>query len=495
MSDEGRLVATAAARVRNGRDWHTKYANRLLVTDFLVLVWVVFGVQIAWFGLDAANVSFRGSAAVLAVSYTSISVVFIAAWMLMLGVYGTRGFRVLGTGPEEYKLIANGALRLFGLAAIFAYLFHVDLARGYILVAFPFGTAVLCFSRWIWRQWLNAQRLSGGYSSRVLLVGSQASAGRLARDLSRQSAAGYLVVGACLAGGTAGSMLPGTAIPVLGGLDDLHEALDAVNADTVVVTGSDKISSQRMRELSWSLEPGQYHLVVAPSLTDIGGPRIHTRPVAGLPLIHVETPRYDGRKLLAKRALDLVGSGVLLVLLSPVFLVLAITVKVTSPGPVLYKQERIGLNGDQFHMHKFRSMRVDADAELDGLLKAQGRSDKPLFKIQNDPRITPIGHILRKYSLDEFPQLINVFRGDMSLVGPRPQRDGEVTLYDDAARRRLLLKPGMSGLWQIGGRSTLSWEDAIRLDLYYVENWSLAGDLIILWRTIKAVLVPGNDAH
>ena len=147
MSDEGRLVTTAAARVRNGRDWRTKYANRLLVTDFLVLVWVVFGVQIAWFGLDSANVSFRGSAAVLAVSYTSISVIFIAAWMLMLGVYGTRGFRVLGTGPEEYKLIANGALRLFGLAAIFAYLFHVDLARGYILVAFPFGTVVLCFSR------------------------------------------------------------------------------------------------------------------------------------------------------------------------------------------------------------------------------------------------------------------------------------------------------------------------------------------------------------
>ena len=196
MSDEGRLVATAAARVRNGRDWRTKYANRLLVTDFLVLVWVVFGVQIAWFGLDSANVSFRGSAADLAVSYTSISVIFIAAWMLMLGVYGTRGFRVLGTGPEEYKLIANGALRLFGLAAIFAYLFHVDLARGYILVAFPFGTAVLCFSRWIWRQWLNAQR-------RVLLAsapGRFAGIGRASRARPLAPVGGGLPCGRCVCG-------------------------------------------------------------------------------------------------------------------------------------------------------------------------------------------------------------------------------------------------------------------------------------------------------
>ena len=489
MSDEGRLVATAAARVRNGRDWRTKYANRLLVTDFLVLVWVVFGVQIAWFGLDSANVSFRGSAADLAVSYTSISVVFIAAWMLMLGVYGTRGFRVLGTGPEEYKLIANGALRLFGLAAIFAYLFHVDLARGYILVAFPFGTAVLCFSRWIWRQWLNAQRLSGGYSSRVLLVGSQASAGRLARDLSRQSAAGYLVVGACVAGGKAGSMLPGTAIPVLGGLDDLHEALDAVNADTVVVTGSDKISSQRMRELSWSLEPGRHHLVVAPSLTDIGGPRIHTRPVAGLPLIHVEMPRYEGMKLFAKRAFDLVVSGLLILVLSPFLAIIALVVRWTSQGPVLFRQERVGINGETFTMFKFRSMVSDAEARLVALQDERRLAGNTvMFRMKNDPRITPIGRFLRKYSIDELPQLFNVFGGSMSLVGPRPPLKQEVDLYETHVHRRFLVKPGITGLWQISGRSNLSWEDTVRLDLFYVENWSMTGDVIILWRAARAVL-------
>jgi exopolysaccharide biosynthesis polyprenyl glycosylphosphotransferase len=234
---------------------------------------------------------------------------------------------------------------------------------------------------------------------------------------------------------------------------------------------------------------------MTPGLTDVGGPRIHMRPVAGLPLIHVEMPRYEGRKQFTKRAFDMLGSGILIAVMSIPLIVLACIVKLTSPGPVLYKQERVGLNGEHFNMLKFRSMKVNADAELAALLEAQGRGDKPLFKVKNDPRVTPIGRVLRKYSLDEFPQLFNVFLGSMSLVGPRPQRDGEVALYDNAARRRLLLKPGMSGLWQISGRSTLPWEDAIRLDLYYVENWSLIGDLVILWRTVKAVVAPGDEAH
>lgn len=218
--------------------------------------------------------------------------------------------------------------------------------------------------------------------------------------------------------------------------------------------------------------------------------------MAGLPLIHVETPRYDGGKLVAKRTFDLIGSSLLIAVMSPIFLVLALLVKASSPGPVLYRQERIGLNGDTFHMLKFRSMRNDADAELANLLAAQGTSDQPLFKVANDPRVTRIGRTLRKHSLDEFPQLFNVLLGSMSLVGPRPQREGEVAMYDDAARRRLLLKPGMSGLWQVGGRSSLCWEDAIRLDLFYVENWSILGDIVILWRTFRAVVAPSEaEAH
>jgi exopolysaccharide biosynthesis polyprenyl glycosylphosphotransferase len=210
--------------------------------------------------------------------------------------------------------------------------------------------------------------------------------------------------------------------------------------------------------------------------------------VSGLPLIHVETPSYDGPKRFAKRAFDLVFALGLVVLLAPVFLVVAFAIKVTSRGPVFYGQERIGLSGEPFTMLKFRSMVTDADAHLATLLAAQGTGDTPLFKVKDDPRVTRVGRVLRRYSIDELPQLLNVLRGDMSLVGPRPQRDGEVRLYDSKAGRRLVVKPGMSGLWQVSGRSNLSWEDAIRLDLYYVENWSITNDIIILLRTARAVV-------
>lgn len=496
MSENSVQAATVAERAVKSRDWRDVYAARLAATDLLVLVWVVFGVQIAWFGFDSTDVSFRGeSTNDLAVSYTMISVLLIAGWMLLLGIFRTREDRVLGTGPDEYKQIASATIRLFGILAIVAYIFQIDVARGYILIAFPFGMLVLMFSRWMWRQWLRVQRQNGRFTSKVLLVGSVIASSHIARVLSRHPDSGYHVVGAVIPEGQIGQRLPTTEVPVFGTVSSVSAALEASGADTVAITSSEELTPQGIRELSWSLEPGRHHLIVAPSLTDIAGPRIHTRPVAGLPLIHVETPRYEGRKLFTKRGFDILGSGVLLVVLSPLLLVLALLVKFASPGGVFYRQERVGLNGTHFNMLKFRSMKVDADAELDALLEGQGRSGQPLFKIENDPRVTQVGRVLRKYSLDEFPQLLNVFKGDMSLVGPRPQRDDEVALYDSAAHRRLLLKPGMSGLWQVSGRSSLSWEDSIRLDLYYVENWSITGDLVILWRTIKAVIAPGNEAH
>lgn len=490
----GRDMVTVAGRTEaRGDSWEAVYSRRLVVTDLLALAWVTFGVQIAWFGLDSRAVS--GSPADLALGYTTVSVVLIAAWMIVLALYDTRSPRYVGTGAGEYRRIVDSAIRLFALVAIIAYVFKLDIARGYVFIAFPLGVLVLLLTRWMWRQWLNAQRRAGRYSANVVLVGSAASVEHIARELARFPEEGYRVVGACVPSMEIGSLLPRTGVPVLGRIADAVAALRSTGADTVVVTSSDDLGAQAVRELSWELEGGREHLIVAPSLTDVNGPRIHTRPVAGLPLIHVEMPRYEGSTLFAKRAFDVIGSTVLIAALSPVLIVLALAVKLTSPGPVLYRQERIGLNGKPFDMLKFRSMRVNADDELAALLAQQGSSDKPLFKVTNDPRVTSIGHVLRKHSLDEFPQLFNVFLGSMSLVGPRPQREGEVALYDDAAHRRLLLKPGMSGLWQVSGRSALSWEDAIRLDLYYVENWSITADLAILWKTVRAVLAPGNEAH
>jgi len=482
------LPGTLSAARAAARNWRSAYGSRLVFSDLLVLVWVVFGVQIGYFGYDTANANFVGDLAGTVVSYTAISLAIIIGWMVSLTAFGSRGYRVVGVGVAEYKLIADASVRWFGLVAIIAFLFKIDLARGYILIAFPVGMVVLMFSRWMWRQWLGVQRARGAYSSQVLLVGSEESTSHIARELQRQPAAGYRVVGACIPSGRVADYLPGTTIPVSGNVDSVMEAMDATGADTLVITSSDELSPQKVRELSWNLEPGRQHLVVAPALTDIGGPRIHTRPVAGLPLIHVETPRYEGRQRVSKRLFDLTGAAFLSVALSPLLLLIGVAVAITSPGPVFYRQQRVGLNGKPFDMLKFRSMRANADEQLKALLDAQGSSDKPLFKVKNDPRLTRIGGFLRKYSLDELPQIFNVLIGNMSLVGPRPQRDAEVELYDNAARRRLIVQPGMTGLWQVSGRSNLSWEDSIRLDLYYVENWSVTGDVVILWRTFRAVL-------
>jgi exopolysaccharide biosynthesis polyprenyl glycosylphosphotransferase len=409
--------------------------------------------------------------------------------MAVLGIYGTRSYRVLGTGPQEYRLILDATIRLFGVLAIVAFLFRIEFARGYIMIAFPLGLLTLALSRWLWRQWLNAQRSRGEYSSRVLLIGSESSTDFLARELARQPSAGYHVVGACVPSGVIASTLPSTGTPVLGKLDDLQAAMRAVEADTIVITSNDELSAERIRELSWSLEPGRQHLVVAPSLTDIGGPRIHTRPVAGLPLIHVETPRYEGTKLFAKRAFDIVASALLLLVASPVLLAISMTIRLSTPGPVLFRQERVGINGRPFQMLKFRTMVTDAEALLLAL-QDQNRDagNSVLFKMKDDPRVTPVGRFLRRYSLDELMQLVNVLNGSMSLVGPRPPLAREVETYETKVHRRFLVKPGITGLWQVSGRSNLSWEDSVRLDLYYVENWSIVGDLVILWKTARAVL-------
>jgi exopolysaccharide biosynthesis polyprenyl glycosylphosphotransferase len=476
-------------------DWRSTYARRLAVTDAMAIVWVVLAVQLLRFGFGDTAVDVLPDQAAVSAGYTMISVVLAVAWSLILGIYGTRDYRVLGTGTAEYKRVVDASVRLFGLVAIVAFLLKIDLARGYILLAFPAGILVLIFTRWLWRQWLAVQRTNGRFVSRVLLIGTELDTRNIGRELRKIPNAGYKVVGTWLAAPGSGNIDTELDVPFFAGNVPVQDAMAQVGADTVIVTNSGALGENGIRELSWSLEPNRQHLIMAPNLTDISGPRIHTRPVAGLPLIHVETPRYEGGKLFAKRAFDVFGSAALLITLALPLLVLAVLVKLTSQGPVFYKQERVGLNGNHFGMVKFRSMRQDADYELGDLLAAQGGDDKPLFKVKDDPRVTRVGKILRKYSLDEFPQLFNVFRGSMSLVGPRPQRDGEVGLYDKAAFRRLLVKPGMSGLWQVSGRSSLSWEDSIRLDLYYVENWSMVGDFIILWRTIKAVIAPGANAH
>jgi exopolysaccharide biosynthesis polyprenyl glycosylphosphotransferase len=492
MYTDERLVVGPSQTSPRWFEWRRAYATRLAISDFVVITLAVILTQVVWFGIDLRDDSGGEQAGTLSNQYSMISVIVIILWMLSLTIYGSRGDRIVGTGNTEYKIIVDASLRLFGLFAIVVFLLKIDISRGYFLVALPLGVLSLIVSRWLWRRWLNAQRRSGNYCANVLLVGSEQTVLHIARELGRHPQAGYRVVGACIPSGMVADYLPGTDIPIAGSVDLVGPAIMATGADTIVVTSSDELSPEKIRELSWSLEPGRQHLVVAPSLTDIGGPRIHTRPVAGLPLIHVETPRYEGFKRYQKRMFDVASSGLLLLLLSPVLFGIAVIVRLSTPGPVLFRQERVGLNGTRFYMLKFRSMVPNAESLLKELQdKERDAGNDMLFKMKDDPRITPIGKILRRYSLDELPQLMNVFRGDMSLIGPRPPLQVEVDKYESHVHRRFLMKPGITGLWQVSGRSDLSWEDSVRLDLYYVENWSMVGDFAILLKTAKAVV--GSD--
>lgn len=475
--------------------WEQDYRRRLLISDVVAIVVSVFGTQLYWFDLDlSSGVGFKNPADI-AISYTWVSIVLSLGWLVALQVFDSRDRRIVGTGYVEYRRVVDSSIWLFGIVAIIAYLLQILLARGYIITAFPAGIILICAGRLFWRSWLTRQRRSGRFSSQVVLLGSRASVLHTARELRRGTEAGYKLVGAISTsvGGAEALQdeeeLSGLAVHGFTGVDGVRRVMDATEADTVVVTSSDELAPQRIRELSWTLEPGREHLVVAPSLTDIGGPRIHTRPVAGLPLIHVETPRFDGRQRFAKRLFDILASTMLIIVSAPVLVAVAVLVRVTSNGPVLFRQERIGLNGATFEMLKFRSMVVDAEARLAGLASQQGaEGNSILFKMAKDPRVTRVGTVLRRFSLDELPQFLNVFRGDMSLIGPRPPLAREVEQYEEHVHRRFLMKPGITGLWQVSGRSNLSWEDTVRLDLYYVENWSMTGDIVILFKTARAVL-------
>ncbi|MCU1406897.1 MAG: polyprenyl glycosylphosphotransferase [Glaciihabitans sp.] len=472
--------------------WQHSFATRLFFTDIVVIVATVFGSQFIWFGFDSVRVAGQRMP-LIETGYTTVSVILVIVWAVMLDLFATRDHKVIGSGSLEYKRVTDATVRLFGLFAIVAFLFGLELARGYFLTALPGGLALLLGSRWWWRQWLRRQQKRGKYVSRSLLLGERQKSAHVASTIQRTPGSGMLLVAALVDQGRVGSA-PVNEVPVVGDYSDLLRAVDDYNIDNVILTGADEINPADMRRVGWELEARSVELIVAPALTDVAGPRIHSRPVAGLPLIHVSYPAFEGVKRFTKRTFDIVGSGLIILCASPVLIGVAVAVKRSSPGNIIYQQQRVGQRGKPFGMYKFRSMIQDADDQLESLLDAQGKSDKPLFKVTNDPRITPVGQILRRYSLDELPQLFNVLFGDMSLVGPRPQRAAEVALYDDAAHRRLIMKPGMSGLWQVSGRSKLSWDDSIRLDLYYVENWSLTTDITILWRTVRAVVAPDGTA-
>jgi exopolysaccharide biosynthesis polyprenyl glycosylphosphotransferase len=318
----------------------------------------------------------------------------------------------------------------------------------------------------------------------VLVVGGREEVNALAAELDREPYAGLKVVGACMPPGDA----VGSTVPVVGSLTSVPEAVGRLGVDTVAVTASRGLTSGVLKRLGWDLEGAGVDLVVAPALTDVAGPRVHVRPVSGLQLLYVEQPEFTGPTRVMKEAFDRVTAALILAVISPLLLVIALAVKLTSHGPVIFRQVRVGRDGGVFTVYKFRTMVVDAERRL-GELWHRNEANEVLFKLRDDPRVTRVGRVLRRFSLDELPQLVNVLMGTMSMVGPRPALPTEAERYGRTTSRRLLVKPGITGLWQVSGRSDLSWEDSVRLDLYYVENWSFAGDIQILWKTLSAVVM------
>ncbi|MCK0090503.1 sugar transferase [Rhodococcus sp. F64268] len=467
--------------------WQSAYARGLFWTDSVVVVLAVLLAHAVRFGHE--NVLRVEPISTL--NYSVISGGFAVAWLAALKAFRTRSRRVIGAGYDEYQRVVSATLWFFGFIAIVALMFRLELARGYLAIALPTGLAALLVSRWMWRKVLARKRSRGEYATSVLVVGGARAVRHLGRTFERKFTDGYRVVGVCVPAysGSVGETIDvdGREVPIFGDEHSVAEALELSNADTVAVTATETLGHEGIKDLVWQLEPLDADLVVATGVVDVAGPRLEMRPVAGLPLIHVEKPSYHGAKRSGKRIFDLTFSLAALLLLTPVFAVVALLIKLDSKGPVFYRAERIGLDGEPFGMLKFRSMVTDADRMVEALL-AENEGAGPLFKMRQDPRVTRVGRVLRRFSIDELPQFINVLRGEMSVVGPRPPLRREVENYDGRVKRRLLVRPGVTGLWQVSGRSDLSWDESVRLDLSYVENWSMVTDALIIGKTVKAVL-------
>jgi exopolysaccharide biosynthesis polyprenyl glycosylphosphotransferase len=460
--------------VAGSRVWMRRYVASLIALDAFVAVLAA---------ITAYLVRFTDHAG----SYLAFSLALPVLWVGAVGLARAYETPVLGLGSEEFQRVGRAFVGLTAAVGFFSYATKAEVARGYVVLALPMAVTLCLLGRYAARKRLHALRRRGQCMHDVIAVGGEHSVVDLVTQLRQERYSGIRVVGACLAAGR-GYQLELLGIPLLGNLDGVADAVKLSGADTVAVTSCADIDPTRLRRIAWELEGTNTDLIVAPGLMEVAGPRLHIRPFTGLPLLHVEEPEFSGARRVVKGGVDKIIAALALLLLAPLLLGIALIIRTTSKGPAIFRQTRIGKDGREFTMLKFRTMVVDAEARRAELVGQNERAEGLLFKIRADPRVTPFGRLLRKLSLDELPQLVNVLSGSMSLVGPRPPLPEEVALYEDDVRRRLLVKPGLTGLWQISGRSDLTWDESVRLDLRYVENWSLTLDLMILWKTAFAVV-------
>lgn len=463
--------------------WARRYVTLLVVSDVLVVAAIMATAHVIRFGWDP----FTPIAGTGAHPYWVVTLLISVLWLVNLAWVRSREARILGHGAQEFQRVLAAGWRTFALVAIVGFLTQWWISRGYMIFAIPIGTAVILGSRYAWRWWIHRRRDAGALQAQVVVAGPLRTSEDLTRRLRHAPRAGYQVVGLCIPPSTGAARDEELAdIPVLGAIADAANAAIAVGAEYVILSGNDEMSLNEARKLGWTLEGTGIGLIVAPAMVDVAGPRVMMSPVEGLPLLHVDPPTFTGGKYFLKAVADRTWAVLFLVISAVPMAIIAVAVKLSTPGPVLFRQERLGLDHLPFEMLKFRSMYVDAEQRLQAL-RAQSEGNDVLFKMKEDPRVTPVGRFLRRFSLDELPQLLNVLKGDMSLVGPRPPLQAEAELWDERVSRRQMVKPGITGLWQVSGRSDLSWDESVRLDLYYTENWSIGGDLLIIARTVVAV--------
>jgi exopolysaccharide biosynthesis polyprenyl glycosylphosphotransferase len=455
------------------RGAEARYVRILLLADPLVAL-LAGG---AGFGLRFGSITHYNR------GYLLLTALLPLAWVAVLAMSQAYEKRHLFVGTAEYERVFRAGVALAAALTFCAYALDTRLARGYVVIVLPLTLLATLVVRFGARKRLHRARQRGEYLRRVLVVGHRCAVGELCQQLRRERYHGLEVVGACVPA-DGGAELP---VPVCGTFADTGAAVAAARADTVIVLSCPELDGVALRRLAWQLERDDVDLIVASALIDVACGRTTIRPVDGLPMLHVEHPRLRGARRMAKEVVDRCGALLLLIALAPVLLAVAALIRAGSPGPVLFRQSRVGRGGAEFRIVKFRTMYEDAEARL-AELRARNEHDGVLFKIRDDPRVTHLGRYLRRFSLDELPQLFNVLAGQMSLVGPRPPLPAEVAVYPSDMLRRLVVKPGLTGLWQVSGRADLSWEEAVRLDLRYVENWSLSLDLVILLRTVTAVL-------
>jgi exopolysaccharide biosynthesis polyprenyl glycosylphosphotransferase len=457
--------------------WEVRFRTAAIITDLIaitiaVLVGLVlgYGTHVPEFG----NVS--PGAGIL------------SGLIMVCGLIATRAWdpRILGHGSEEFSRLIRAVVTSAVTLGLLGLALEALAARPWVFGLMPLGGVLAVVGRLVLRTCLYRLRKEGRCTLPVLAVGTIESVTDLITRTRRDTNRGWTVSGVCTPTGAAelgADRILG--VPVVGDLDGVADAARKGDHRVVAVCPTPGWTSRRLHQLAWNLEGLAAELVVDPGLMEVAGPRLHVDPVDGLPLLRLTRPTFAGVSWVAKHVVDRLGSALLLLLMAPLLLVIAIAVKLDG-GPILFRQTRVGRHGREFSMLKFRSMVVDAERQLGNLHRANDAAG-PLFKMKNDPRVTGVGAFLRRYSLDELPQLVNVLTGSMSLVGPRPPLRTEVATYGRDAQRKLLVKPGLTGLWQISGRSDLSWEESVRLDLRYVENWNLALDGLILWKTFGAV--------